>query len=62
MEEARRLTKEAGGEVKHQVWHGTDLSSAGPDEMQSALAKTVLGEFKTRLARIGLEYQAPAQP
>jgi hypothetical protein len=62
MEEARRLTKEAGGEAKHQVWHGTDLSSANPDEMQSVLAKTVLGEFKTRLARIGLEYQAPAQP
>ena len=28
--------------------------------MEAVLADTVLGEFKTRLARIGLEYQTPA--
>ena len=61
MDEARRLTKEAG-DAKSHVWHGTDLSSANPDQMQSVLVNTVLGEFKTRLARIGLEYQAPSQP
>ena len=27
--------------------------------MQAVLANTVVGEFETRLARIGLEYQAP---
>ncbi len=40
-------------------WHGTNLRTATPDEMEAVLGDTVLGEFKTRLARIGLEYQAP---
>ena len=29
------------------------------EDMQAVLANTVVGEFETRLARIGLEYQAP---
>jgi hypothetical protein len=41
-------------------WHGTDLTTASPDEMEAVLSDTVLKEFKTRLARIGLEYQTPA--
>ncbi len=41
-------------------WHGTNLSTASPEEMKAVLTDTVLGEFKTRLARIGLEYQSPA--
>ena len=45
-----------------QRWHGADLNTASPQEMEAVLADTVLGEFKTRLARIGLEYQTPAAP
>jgi hypothetical protein len=30
--------------------------------MEDLLATTVLKEFKTRLGRIGLEYQTPARP
>ena len=40
-------------------FHGTDLATASSEEMQGVLQNTVIGEFKTRLARIGLEYQAP---
>ena len=43
-------------------WHGTDLTSASPEELEGVLANTVLGEFKVRLARIGIEYQTPARP
>jgi hypothetical protein len=41
-------------------FHGVNLATATPEEMEAVLADTVLGEFKTRLARIGLEYQTPA--
>jgi hypothetical protein len=30
--------------------------------MEAVLADTVVGEFKTRLARIGLEYRTPKTP
>ena len=43
-------------------WHGTDLASATPEELEGVLADTVLSEFKTRLGRIGLEYQSPSVP
>ncbi|MCB1029855.1 MAG: long-chain fatty aldehyde decarbonylase [Acidimicrobiales bacterium] len=43
-------------------WHGTDLSTATPADMEAVLADTVLSEFKTRLGRIGLEYQTPKVP
>ena len=43
-------------------WHGTNLSTASPEEMEEVLATTVLGEFKTRLARVGLDYQTPRVP
>ncbi len=43
-------------------FHGTNLSTATPEEMEAVLANTVLGEFKTRLARVGLEYQSPSVP
>ncbi len=62
IQETRRLIQESGAGSKSQVWHGTDLSSADPAEMEAVLADTVLKEFKTRLARIGLEYQTPIQP
>lgn len=66
MREARRVVQEqasrAGAAPKSHVWHGTDLSSADASEMEAVLADTVLKEFKTRLARIGLEYQSPERP
>jgi hypothetical protein len=63
MDESRELaTQQARAEGRQpQVaeWHGTDLASASIEDMEATLADTVLGEFKTRLARIGLEYQSP---
>lgn len=47
----------SGGE-----WQGARIAELGPDEMEALLADTVLGEFKTRLGRIGLEYQTPDRP
>jgi hypothetical protein len=48
-----------GEEPETVVWHGADLSVADAQQMEAVLADTVLGEFKDRLARIGLDYQAP---
>jgi 1,2-phenylacetyl-CoA epoxidase catalytic subunit len=62
MQETRKIAQEAMGEQKSHVWHGTDLSHADPAEMENVLADTVLKEFKTRLGRIGIEYQQPVRP
>lgn len=43
-------------------WHGANLSGMPPEEMEELLADTVLAEFKTRLGRIGIEYQTPVRP
>lgn len=43
-------------------WHGVDIAHATPDEQQAVLSNTVIGEFKTRLDRIGLTYQQPKVP
>ncbi len=43
-------------------WHGVDIAHATPDEQQAVLSNTVIGEFKTRLGRIGLTYQQPKVP
>jgi hypothetical protein len=51
-----------GQERSHARFHGADLGVMAPEEMESLLATTVLKEFKTRLGRIGLEYQTPARP
>src|SRR5690606_18279080 len=55
MQEARRLLQEQAsrdGAVRgRQDWHGTDLASADPSELEAVLAETVLAEFKTRLTR-----------
>jgi len=62
MDEGRRLAadaEQAGAASGPTRWHGADLQTATPEEMEAVLADTVLGEFKTRLARIGLEYQTP---
>ncbi|MDH3707415.1 MAG: ferritin-like domain-containing protein [Acidimicrobiia bacterium] len=66
IEETRRigqeLTADAGGEPQQAEWHGADLATASPEELEDVLAGTVLDEFKTRLGRIGLEYQSPPVP
>jgi hypothetical protein len=62
MEETRRIAQSNAPEQKSQVWHGTDLSQASAEEMENILADTVLKEFKTRLGRIGIEYQSPERP
>lgn len=46
----------------HAQYNGVDLSSMSPAEMEGVLSDTVLKEFKTRLGRIGIEYQSPEQP
>ncbi|MCC6765906.1 MAG: ferritin-like domain-containing protein [Deltaproteobacteria bacterium] len=51
-----------GQERSHARFQGADLGAMTPEEMEDLLAATVLKEFKTRLGRIGLEYQTPAHP
>ncbi|MFV2091433.1 MAG: ferritin-like domain-containing protein, partial [Pseudomonadales bacterium] len=41
------------------MYQGVDLNTADSEEMEAVLSNTVIGEFKTRLARIGLDYQTP---
>lgn len=67
MEEGRKLAADASAAagldgVPSAEWHGADLSQASAEEMEAVLADTVLAEFKTRLGRIGLEYQSPPVP
>lgn len=51
-----------GQERSHVRFHGADLGTLEPEEMEDLLAATVLKEFKTRLGRLGLEYQTPVRP
>lgn len=51
-----------GVERAHSQYQGADLGVLRPEEMEHVLADTVLAEFKTRLGRIGIEYQTPAMP
>ena len=64
--EGRRIMQaEAAGNSDESAppkWHGTDLASATPDEMEAVLSDTVLKEFKVRLGRIGIDYQTPLAP
>jgi len=62
VEETRAVAAAEGFGPETAEWHGTDLAAASPEEMEAILADTVLGEFKTRLGRIGLEYQSPPVP
>lgn len=63
MEEAKQLAMAKGENPMDGVsWHGADLAVVTPSEMEAVLADTVLGEFKTRLGRIGIEYQTPKVP
>ncbi len=45
----------------HSAYQGVDLGELSTDEMEQLLADTVLKEFKTRLGRIGIEYQSPVR-
>jgi 1,2-phenylacetyl-CoA epoxidase catalytic subunit len=56
-EEQRLAT--SGDDATSSDWHGTNLATATPEEMEAVLAGTVLKEFKVRLGRIGIEYQTP---
>ena len=57
-EELERL----GVERTHAEYQGVDLGVMDPAQMEQVLADTVLKEFKTRLGRIGIEYQTPVRP
>lgn len=54
--------KRLGVERPHGHYQGADLGVMTPEEMEHVLADTVLAEFKTRLGRIGIEYQTPGAP
>ena len=51
-----------GANPTHAQFGGVDLAQMSPEEMEQVLADTVLKEFKTRLARIGIDYQTPVRP
>jgi len=44
------------------TWKGVRLGEASPAELEQVLGDTILADFKSRLERIGLEYQTPARP
>ncbi len=46
----------------HADYQGRDLIGMQPEEIEVVLADTVLKEFKTRLGRIGIDYQTPVRP
>jgi hypothetical protein len=58
LDELQRL----GQERVHADYQGADLGVLEPEQMEHLLADTVLAEFKTRLGRIGIEYQTPVRP
>jgi len=66
VDEGRKVVAEElaarGEDQENVVWHGADLSAADAKAMEAVLAETVIGEFKDRLGRIGLDYQAPTVP
>ncbi|HZR81172.1 MAG TPA: ferritin-like domain-containing protein [Candidatus Binatia bacterium] len=51
-----------GEQRTHGDFQGHDVGDMSLDEMEAVLADTVLKEFKTRLGRIGVEYQTPVRP
>ncbi len=60
--EFKRIEGELSRAGVHAEWQGVDLLTKDPEEMEQILADTVLKEFKTRLSRIGIEYQTPDRP
>jgi 1,2-phenylacetyl-CoA epoxidase catalytic subunit len=67
MLEERRVASQAAaaaGQTEEPMaeWQGKNIANLPPDEMEALLSATVLKEFKTRLERIGIEYQTPQAP
>jgi hypothetical protein len=59
---AAQLAGDAQTQPAPAQWHGIDLTSASTEELEGVLSDTVLREFKTRLTRIGIDYQSPTPP
>ncbi len=62
VKEGNRLTREAadaGENIGRADYNGTNLNGMEADALEDVLTNTVIAEFKTRLSRIGLEYQSP---
>jgi hypothetical protein len=62
LEERLRFREVDPGETPKAEWHGVNLAELPPEELEGVLSETVLKEFKTRLTRIGIEYQTPDRP
>lgn len=60
--EFERIERRMQDQGLHARYNGVDLAQLAPEQMEAVLADTVLKEFKTRLGRIGLEYQSPDRP
>ena len=58
-EQRRRVQEQVGADAPAAIWKGVDLADAAPEELEKTLSDVVLNEFKVRLERLGLEYQAP---
>ena len=61
-EERQRLQELSRGEPVQAQWKGMNLAEVPAEDLEGLLADTVLKEFKTRLTRIGIEYQTPDRP
>ncbi|MCL4291458.1 MAG: hypothetical protein KJ056_00295 [Acidimicrobiia bacterium] len=62
MDRERQAAAAEGRDLGSAEWHGTDVMAASTDDIEALLAGTVINEFKTRLGRIGIEYQDPKVP
>ena len=60
--QAQQEMERLGKSLSSAGYQGHDLAVMVPEEMEALLADTVLKEFKTRLGRIGIEYQTPPPP
>lgn len=60
--QAQQEMERLGRALPSAGYQGHDLAVMAPEEMEALLADTVLREFKTRLGRIGIEYQSPPRP
>jgi hypothetical protein len=60
--EFEKLEQQALAAGRHAEFQGVDLVQMEPEEMEQVLADTVLKDFRTRLGRIGIEYQTPVRP
>ena len=54
----------ARGQTEEPVveWQGRNLATLPDEEQEILLADTILGAFKQRLERMGLEYRSPQRP